>query len=77
MLVILCLHISDSATYAFSPCFGYGIQHGLPALLSRVECSSAELQLSQCNYTRFSGIYWHDQYGVRCQTTRESEYSDV
>ena len=54
----LYLHISDSAAYYFGHCFGYGIVHGLPVLLSTIECSSAELQLSQCNHIRSRGAFF-------------------
>ena len=69
------MYISDSAAYYFSNRFRYYQYYGLPVLLVTIECSSAELQLSQCNYTRYSGIhtYWRRQFGVRCQIARESK----
>jgi hypothetical protein len=69
---LICLHISDSAAYSSSISFSH-IGYGLPVLLSDVECSSAELQLSYCNHTRFSGTLITRQIGVRCQTNTESK----
>ena len=58
----------------------YDPEFGLPYILERVECTSDELQLSQCNYVEYNDNYFipfHATFAVKCQTTRQSKFSDT
>ena len=78
-LIILFLYVSDSFAYYYELLYDPDHEFGLPYILERVECTSNELHLSQCNYIEYNYNYFslHVIFAVKCQITRQSKLSDT
>ena len=75
--VELCKPADPSVYYyhSFHSAF-FGLDYGLPFVMDRVQCTSSEAQLTQCNYTQYYDISpWWQIYitAIKCQTSKTSE----
>lgn len=75
LLIIFIVSYTDPFVYQYQ-CF-FDVISALPFLITEVQCTSNETQLSQCNYESGGITSCNSIVGIKCQLTKQSEKNNT